>query len=61
MILKVCDSLLVLTVKMKVMRKGKGRGDAPLNLALMEEKLIIYKASCSLITVSSKNLDIDRS
>ena len=37
MILKVCYSLPVLTVKMKVMQTGKDRGDAPLNLTVMKE------------------------
>ena len=60
MILKVCDIFPVLTVK-TVMQTSKGRGDAHLNLTVMEEKLIICKASCSLIIASSKNLDIDRS
>jgi len=32
-----------------------------LNLTVMEEKLVICKASYSLITVSSKKLDMDRS
>ena len=52
MILKVCDSLPILTMKMKVMQIGKGREDAPLNLTVMEKELIIYKALCSLITAS---------
>jgi len=59
MILKVCDNLPVLIVKMKVMQTGKGIGDAPLNLTVTEKELIIYKALYSPITASSKNLDID--
>ena len=42
-ILKVCDILPILTVK-TVMQTGKDRGDAPLNLTVTEEKLIICKA-----------------
>ena len=58
MILKVCDSLPILAMKMKDMQTGKGREDAPLSLTVMEEK-IIYKVSRSPITASSKILDID--
>ena len=43
MVLKVCDSLSVLTMKMKAMQTGKGRGDALLNLTVIEKELIICK------------------
>ena len=59
MILKVCDSLPVLAMKMKDMQTRKGRRDAPLSLTVIKEKLIICKASCSL-TASSKIFDIDQ-
>jgi len=38
MILKVCDSLSILTMKLKV-QTGKGRGDALLNLTVMEKRV----------------------
>ena len=44
MILKVCNSLPVLTMKMKVMQTGKSRGDAPLNLTVMIKEMIICEA-----------------
>ena len=59
MSLKVCDNLSVLAMKIKYMQTCKGRGDAPLSLTVMEEKLIIYKASYSPITASSKKLDMN--
>ena len=58
--MKVCDSLPVLAMKMKDMQTGKGRGVASLSLTVMEEKLIVCKASCSPIT-ASKNFDMDQS
>ena len=50
-----------LAMKMKDMQIGKGRGDALLSLTVLEEKLIVCKASRSPITAFSKNFDIDRS
>jgi len=38
MIPKVCDNLPLFAIKMKVMQIGKGRGDAPLSLTIMEER-----------------------
>ena len=55
MIQKVCDSLPVLAMKIKDMQTSKGRGDAPFSLTVIEEKLIVYKASYSPITVGSIN------
>jgi len=37
MILNICDSLPDMSVKMKVMQTGKGKGDAPLNLTVREK------------------------
>ena len=54
MILKICDSLPVLAMKMKDMQTGKEKRDTPLSLTVVEEKLIFCKASCSPITASSK-------
>ena len=59
MTLKVCDSLPVLTMKMKDIQTGKDKKDALLSLTVMEEKLIVCKASCSPIT-ASKFFDMDR-
>ena len=59
MILKVCDSLADLAMKMKDMQTGKGRGDAPLSLTVIKEKLIVCKASCTPITAFSKIFDMD--
>ena len=61
MILKVCDSLPVLAMKMKDIQTSKGREDAPLSLTVLKEKLIICKVSYSLIIASSNKLDMDQS
>ena len=61
MVITVCDSLPILTMKIKVMQTGKGRGDAPLNLTVTKKELIICKMLYYPITASSKILDIDRS
>ena len=49
---EVCDSLPVLVMKMKDIQTGKDKKDALLSLTVMEEKLIVCKASSPIIASS---------